>query len=262
MSFVKTPQELLQLSQMKIDFYDAEMIFAFWLTRPEVVERLLPPPLKPVDFPLASAFIANYPRTSFGLPYKEAALFLAAQYEQVQGSYCLAMPVTDDMAMAGGREQFGFPKKMAQIQLTRIDEKFHGFVERNSVRFFELEFTEDEQSVADIFKNSIQQSFAFHQETGSGAYLVKSFMAPDDQIFDYPPRLIRQNIVFRPKTIEWGRAQIKLDRSNCDPWYEVEVINPIGALRIVGDNTMHSGQVLAEISKMEYAPYAFIKWDW
>lgn len=262
MSFVKTPQELHQLEQMKLDFYDAEMIFAFWLTKPEVVERLLPPPLKPVDLPLASAFIANYPRTSFGLPYKEAALFLAAQYEQVPGSYCLAMPVTDDMAMAGGRELFGFPKKMAQIKLDGANGKFHGFVERNEVRFFDLEFAVDEQAVADILKSSIQQDFAFHQETGSGAYLVKSFMAPDDQVFDYPPRLIRQNTVFRPKIIEWGKARVKFERSDFDPWYEVEIINPIGALRIVGDNTMHSGQVLAEISKMEYAPYSFIKWDW
>ena len=29
----------------------------------------------------------------------------------------LSMPVTSDMAMAGGREIFGFPKKMADISL-------------------------------------------------------------------------------------------------------------------------------------------------
>ena len=28
--------------------------------------------------------------------------------------YCLSMPVDDDMAMAGGREVFGYPKKMAE----------------------------------------------------------------------------------------------------------------------------------------------------
>ncbi len=29
--------------------------------------------------------------------------------------YCLSMPVDDDMAMAGGREAFGYPKKMAEV---------------------------------------------------------------------------------------------------------------------------------------------------
>jgi acetoacetate decarboxylase len=262
MSFVKSPQELSQLGQNNPKFFDAEMIFAIWLTKLEVVERLLPPPLKPAGFPLAIAFIANYPRTNFGLRYREAALFLSAQYEQIPGSYCLSMPVTNDMAMAAGREQFGFPKKMAQIQLSQADSQTLGSVERKGVRFFELEFAANEQSVDDVFKNFIQQSFAFHQETGSATYLLKSFNAPDNQGFDYPPRLIRQNTVFNPKTIEWGQAEIKLTRSDCDPWYEVEVVNLVGALRIVGDNTMLPGQVLTEVDPLEYLPYAFAKWDY
>jgi acetoacetate decarboxylase len=263
MGFVKTPQELKQLDQMKFDFYDAEMVFVFWLTKSEVVERLLPPPLKPGALPLAIAFVANYPSTSFSLPYREAALFLLAQYEQTQRNYCLSMPVTDDMAMAGGREKFGFPKKMAQVQLGQAGGKTQGYVERNGVRFFELEFTVDEQSVPEDFKNMIQEGFAFHQETGNrGNYLIKSFGAPDDQIFDYPPRLIRQNTVMRPKTIEWGQAHIKLIPSNYDPWYEVEIATPIGAMRIVGDNTMLPGQVLTELDPVAYLPYSFARWDW
>ncbi len=262
MSFVKSFQELQQLGRMKAEFYDAEMIFAFWLTKPEVVEHLLPPPLKPGSFPLASAFVANYPRTNFGLPYREAALFLLAEYEQVLGNYCLAMPVTDDIAMALGREHFGFPKKLAQVQITQSAKGISGYAERNGVRFFELEFTVDEQAVAEMFKNLIQQSFAFNQETGAGSYLVKSFRAPDAQLFDYPPRLIRQSTVFRPKTIEWGQAQIKLSPSNCDPWHEVEVVNPIGAMRMVGDNTMLGGKVLTEIDPMAYLPYSMTRWDW
>jgi len=262
MSFVKTPQELLQLGQGSAEFYNAEMIFAFWLTRPEVAQHLLPPPLQPAGIPLAAAFIANYPRTNFGLPYREAALFLLAQYDQIPGSYCLSMPVTNDMAMAGGREQFGFPKKIAHIELNHIGNHSDGFVERNGIRFFQLAFTVDEQSIADVFKNLIQESFAFHQEKGSGTYLFKSFNAPDNQLFDYPPRLIRQNTVFRPKSIEWGQAQVTLSPSNYDPWNEVEVVNPIGAVRIIGDNTMLPGQVLAEVDPIVFAPYAYNKWDY
>lgn len=262
MGFVKTSQELFRLGQNRTEAYNAEMVFAFWLTRPEIVERLLPPPLKTADLLLAAAFIANYPRTSFGPPYQEGALFLLAQYQEVLGSYCLAMPVTDDMAMAGGRERFGFPKKMAhQIQLNQAGGETMGFVERRGVRFFELEFRPDEQVVEESFKTLIQQTLAFDQETGSGTYLFKSFSAPDDQLFDYPPRLIRQNTIFRPKTIEWGQAKVILSPSDCDPWVEVEVVTLIGGMRFVGDITMLSGQVLAEVDPLEFAPYAFSKWD-
>jgi hypothetical protein len=134
-------------------------------------------------------------------------------------------------------------------------------VERKGVRFIELEFTHDEQAMDESFKSLIQQSLAFYQETGTGTYLFKSFGAPDDQLFDYPPRLIRQNTVFRPKTIEWGTAKVNLRHSDLDPWDEVEVVNPIGAMRIIGDNTMLPGQVLTEVDSLGFTPYAFTKWD-
>ncbi len=256
MSFVKTPQELLQISQRKTEFYNAEMVFAFWLTQPEIVKHLLPPPLQPFDMPLVSAFVASYPQTSFGPPYNEGALFLSAQYQEVSGNYCLAMPVTDDMAMAGGREYYGFPKKMAQqIQLTRSDDQILGYVERKGIRFFELEFSPNEQSVDESFMAFIQKNFAFHQETGVCTFLF-------NQMFDYPPRLIRQNTIFRPKTIEFGQAQVRMLPSNCDPWYEVEVVKPVGAIRTVGDNEMLSAQVLCEVDPMAFAPYSFARWDW
>jgi acetoacetate decarboxylase len=65
------------------DFYGAEMLTIFWETKPEIVARLLPPPLKPADRPVAMAFVANYPRTNFDLVYKESALFLRALYPPV-----------------------------------------------------------------------------------------------------------------------------------------------------------------------------------
>jgi acetoacetate decarboxylase len=63
--------------------------------------------------------VANYPRTNFGVSYLESALFLRAEFDGEEGNYCLAMPVTNDMALILGREVFGYPKKMANIQFRR-----------------------------------------------------------------------------------------------------------------------------------------------
>lgn len=65
--------------------------------------------------PYVSTFVANYPKTSFCPPYQEAGLFIHAECDGVEGRYCLAMPIDDDMAMAMGREVCGLPKKMADI---------------------------------------------------------------------------------------------------------------------------------------------------
>src|SRR5271157_1830170 len=138
MGFVKSLQEIMANIRATADFYDAEMLTVFWETKPEIIARLLPAPLKPTGEPLAMAFVANYPRTNFDVVYKESALFIRAAYNGEEGNYCLAMPVTNDIAMAGGREVYGFPKKIADIDITRQGETVSGWTERRGVRFMEV----------------------------------------------------------------------------------------------------------------------------
>src|SRR5512136_2420354 len=116
------------------EFYDMERVTVFVDTKPEVVRRLLPPPLKPGALPIGSVFVADYPKTNFGVAYLESALSLQAQFNGEEGSYCLGMPVTNDIAMILGREIFGYPKKMANIHLKRQGEKVDGLTERHGVR--------------------------------------------------------------------------------------------------------------------------------
>jgi acetoacetate decarboxylase len=58
-----------------------------------------------------------------------------------------------------------------------------------------------------------------------------------------------------------GEAEIILRHSDYDPWTEVEVVKVLGALYSVGDNSMLSGKTVAEVGFLEFAPYAFLKWD-
>lgn len=80
MGFVKSMEEIVKNYQPTAVFYDAEMLTVYFETRPEIVARLLPPPLKPAKEPFGGAFVANYPRTNFGVTYLESALFLQAEY--------------------------------------------------------------------------------------------------------------------------------------------------------------------------------------
>ena len=75
MGFVKSLEEIAAGYQSNAVFYDAEMLTIYFETKPEVVKRLLPPPLKPAKDPLGGAFVANYPKTNFGVTYLESALF-------------------------------------------------------------------------------------------------------------------------------------------------------------------------------------------
>ncbi|MEJ2589753.1 MAG: acetoacetate decarboxylase family protein, partial [Deltaproteobacteria bacterium] len=137
MGFVESLEKIAESSKKNGEFYDAEVLTIYFETKQEVVARLLPSPLKPAQFPLGVAFVANYPKTNFGVTYQESGLSLAAQFNGEEGVYCLAMPVTDDMALILGREVFGYPKKIGEIQLSRNENQVDGWTERHGVRFLE-----------------------------------------------------------------------------------------------------------------------------
>ena len=273
MSFVRDINEIKKRAEERetADFGSAEMINVFWETKPEVVERLLPPPLKPTEFPFATAFVANYPETNFGLPYLETALFIRAEHNGIPGNYCLAMHLDGsgkDLAMAGGREHIGFPKKLAKIHFEKDIEgkKASGWSERVGTRNLEVnlkitgKFNDKEAPKILVDIGLIPAKM---KNPAAVAYNFKHFWAPEgNSVFDYNPRLIKQETIFRPNLFLMGEAEIKLGSSIHDPWAEVEIVRVLGGMYQEGNNSMLRGSVVAEVDPGKFLPYAFLKWDW
>ncbi|TFG02071.1 MAG: acetoacetate decarboxylase [Promethearchaeota archaeon] len=261
MGFVKTPQELKKFEINSFDLFNAELLIVFWETKPEIIQNLLPPPLKPTIHPVAQAFIANYPETNFGMPYKEAALFLYAEYDGEIGMYCLSMPVDNDMAMARGREITGYPKKMATLHFQHEGKSTEGWVERNGKKFFQAN-VEGNNKLND--KNALKIAMELGldpKNPGSIAYNYKFFRAPNYKMFDYNPRLIRAKTTMHTIDMQMGTAQLTLNHSKFDPWSEVEVVNILAGLYMKTNTQLLPGEVVAEISQEEFQPYSFYKID-
>jgi acetoacetate decarboxylase len=261
MGFVKSKDELKRTTLGKgglYEFYDAEMLVVMWETKPQIIKRLLPPPLKPTERPLVTALFAHYPKTNFGLFYYEGALFLRAQFNGIAGNYCLAMPVTRDTAMAGGREEFGYPKKIANIKFRRSAHSIRAQVERHGIRFIEVRAKLTGKTNTEEFQSIVLSETS---EEGGVAYNFKHFFAPDQTGFDYKPRLIRERSILRPNVVEWAEAEVFLAHSEYDPWAEVEIVRVLGAVYTVGNNTMLRGDVVAEVDPVAFKPYAYLKWD-
>jgi len=262
MGFVKSYEELGRTTQGKgglYEFYNAEMLTVMWETKREIVKRILPPPLKPTRRPLVVAFVAYYPKTNFCPSYYEAGLFLKATFKGVEGNYCLAMPVTNDIAMAVGREEFGYPKKLASIEFRRSGNSVKGRLERHGLRFFEVRARLTGKPNSNDFPGLMASK---EQDSGIFNYNFKHFPAPDSDVFDYNPRLVREKVILRPSLVKWGEAEVKLSSSDYDPWAEIEVVKVLGAVYTVGNNTMQRGSVVAEADPAAFAPFALLKWDW
>lgn len=248
-------------------FFDAEMAMVFFRTDPEVVKRVLPDPLKPPPEPLATAFIAKYPRTNFGSVYNEAALFLVAEYGGELGGYCLTMPTTEDMACILGREIFGFPKKIAdEISLARAENGVRGRYVRRGVELMSLSMPFDEEVEA---KRLVEMLSTF---TGSGhgewkaiSYNFKFFYSPQMTGFDYKPKLVKQVTTFKPSGKIWlsYHFDLKLRSSDRDPLGEIPVREPILGFYGVFNNTMGPGEVVAEVEdELSFMRHAFSKIDY
>jgi len=262
MGFVKSSDELKRTARGKdglYHFYDAEMLTVMWETKREIVKRLLPPPLKPTRRPLAMAFIAYYARTNFCPSYYEAGLFLKASFKGVEGNYCLAMPVTNDMAMAMGREEFGYPKKLADIEFKRSGNSIKAYIERHGARFLEVRARLTGKPTSGDFPALMASR---KKDGGIFNYNFKYFLSPDESKFDYNPRLVRAKVIFRPNLVKWGDAEVKLSPSDYDPCAELEVVKMLGAVYTIGNNTMQRGSVVAETDPVAFAPYSLLKWDW
>ncbi|TXT58710.1 MAG: hypothetical protein BAJALOKI1v1_1570006 [Promethearchaeota archaeon] len=265
MSFKKDRDEIeKKKEELRItEFRNAKMLNVLWETKMEIIRKILPPPLKPIQKPIVLAFIAHYPQTNQGCSYYEGALMLRCEYHGEFGNYYLAMPVTDDRALFSGREIFGFPKKMANVHLERNDGKIYGYSERLGVKNIEIiadlnnEF--NDANTPQLIK---ELGLLPGRNKNTINYNFKYFPAPNKKGFDYHPWLVKQQTSIRPKSMEMGSAEIILASTVHDPWAEVEIKKILGALYLETDNTMLPGEKLCEINSDEFLPYSYIKWDW
>ena len=92
---------------------------AIYETDPDAVAAVLPPPLEPTDQPLVRVTVATVD-IGRGLPPFGAGTFaVQARHEGTVGNYPLVMPMTTEQSVIGGRETFGEPKKLAEVNITR-----------------------------------------------------------------------------------------------------------------------------------------------
>lgn len=100
---------------------------------------LLPEALRLADPARATIFVADYPETSFGSAYREAAILLHSEDEAGAALHCPWMVVDDDTALILGREMLGFPKKMAEIELDESEHNVVGSVVRRGAEIVRVE---------------------------------------------------------------------------------------------------------------------------
>jgi acetoacetate decarboxylase len=114
-------------------------IFIVFQCAPGVKEKCLPPELESIENGFDVISIFEYPETTVG-PYNELVISLNCMFKDKPGLFVYNIYVDDDVALTAGREIWGFPKKMCEINLTPIEDNIvRGFLTRKGITFLDVE---------------------------------------------------------------------------------------------------------------------------
>src|SRR5215471_18828572 len=114
-------------------FVNREYLIIAYRTDPDKLRALVPEPLE-VDEPVVKyEFIRMPDSTGFG-DYTETGQVIPVSFRGRKGGYSHCMFLNDDPPIAGGRELWGFPKKLAQPTLRAEIDTLVGTLDYGPVR--------------------------------------------------------------------------------------------------------------------------------
>ena len=114
-------------------FIDREYFIIQYRTDPEALRRIVPEPLALTEPVVNYEFIRMPDSTGFG-DYTESGQVIPVSYQGQVGGFTHQMFLNDHPPIAGGRELWGFPKKLAQPKLAVEIDTLVGTLNYGSVR--------------------------------------------------------------------------------------------------------------------------------
>ncbi len=250
--YVKTPEELRAAAKFNPEFLPSSMrqIRALYESDPEVIAALLPPPLKPAPSAHVGVTISQVSmHLGPGLDIEiGAGVFgAAATYNGVEGLYMITMPMTTEGAVIGGRETYGEPKKLADIDFRKDGDRVSAAVTRHGVTYIEV-------------TGQARESLGARQLT-QYAYCFKCLPALErGKGLEFDPLLVRLEWQNSLDEVARMDGEIILRESPMDPVVDLPV-RRIVAMTYEEGRSRSSGTVLCSVPAAGLLPYLHQRYD-
>lgn len=248
--YVKSAAEIRALQEIQgaPAFLEARSLGMSFLTDPDVVAELLPPPLEPAAEPRATVAVYTIGRSNCVGAFDGASINLACRYHGEEGLYCLTMPMSTDTAIIFGRELYAEPKKMADCRVVERGRFVHGTVMRHGVTYIELTATFE-----DAWDETERKGVSRH-------YYFKYLPAADGSGLAFDPQLVRvthRGVTHRAKR---GTGTITFRESRHDPVIDLPVLMVEGAA-FSESETYTTAEVIETVTAEAFLPWAYGKMD-
>ncbi len=214
------------------EYRDTKQLLVIFRTDPKVLQKLVPAPLVADKTGTMFVAISEFFTSGFG-HYHEINMSALATFKGRPVNYGLYLILDNDIATAGGREIWGFPKKMGRVALATSDGIMRGTVERGGIQLVEAAVQLKEfGSAADV--------------AGSAEYVSRKLIpsvtngAPPD-VFQLTSTTLT-NIEVRD--VHKGPATLRFGLSPADRFQDIPIEEVIGGFYYHTDFTLEDGVVV------------------
>lgn len=127
------PRWLVTYPKGPYRFINREFFIITYKTDPEILKQIIPPVLEIVSPVVKFEFIRMPDSTGFG-DYTESGQVVPVRYKGEEGTFTLSMFLDCHAPIAGGREIWGYPKKLAKPKLFVEEDTLVGMLDYGSIR--------------------------------------------------------------------------------------------------------------------------------
>jgi acetoacetate decarboxylase len=214
-------------------FINREYFIIQYRTDPEALRRVVPEPLALTEPVVNYEFIRMPDSTGFG-DYTESGQVIPTSYQGQSGGFVHQMFLDDHPPIAGGRELWGFPKKLAQPSLAVETDTLVGTLNYGSVRI---------ATGTMGYKHRTLDTVAEAKKLAAPNFLIK--IIPDVDGTARICELVRFHLEDITVKGAWtGPAALDLCSHALAPVAELPVLQVLSAKHIVADLTLGLGTVV------------------
>lgn len=214
-------------------FRDREFLIITYRTDPDKLRRIVPEPLEVAEPLVRYEFIRMPDSTGFG-DYTETGQVIPVTFRGRAGGYTHCMFLNDHPPIAGGRELWGFPKKLASPTLRAEIDTLVGTLDYGPVRV---------ATGTMGYKHREADAAAVKAALGAPNYLLKIIPHVDGS-----PRvceLVEYYLEDVALKGAWtGPGSLSLSPHALAPVAELPVLEVVSAMHIIADLTLGLGKVV------------------
>jgi acetoacetate decarboxylase len=242
-----------EVEATRVDTWATTLVATFE-TDPEAIAAVLPPPLSPPAEPLVRLTIATVD-VGRGYPIFGAGTFAVhARHDEVDGDYALVMPMTTEQAVIGGRETFGEPKKLADIQLdvAGTDGGAVGSAVRGSFARMGVTFVEVAGRIAEQLETTPDRTRT--------SFYFKFLPSPSSKGFDGDPVLVYCRREEKTRTLWRIDGDVVLRESRFDPVADLPV-RKLRSIELAERSSAQTGEVISTVPADWLIPFVHQRYD-